>query len=277
MKINSELPFDMLMKFNLELNEYDFVLFHLYESDPEYRNYFKDMRIHHPERIMILDNSAYEYFVKGEKLNLQKFKEAIEDLKPTYYILPDVLMDRQSTLHLLAEFCDKYIPDCDSEPMAVAQGMTAKDLKDCLRLYSEQNISAVCIPFHNRFFKEYEHIPSGIVEAFMDEYGMEDPSEITEDMKYAMGRVYFVRMCCGLLKTFDYVHLLGSHCPFEKAFYHDLDSMDTGYPVKLGYEGIELGRERKKPDVIIDEFFHDHLTTSKIKLIHDNVVKFKEY
>jgi serine/threonine protein phosphatase PrpC len=31
-----------------------------------YREYYYKMRRVHPERLMILDNSAYEFFIKGE-------------------------------------------------------------------------------------------------------------------------------------------------------------------------------------------------------------------
>ena len=60
MLINSELPLTML-KENATLNEYDFVLFHLYQQHPEYRDYYKEMRRSNPKRLMIFDNSTYEY------------------------------------------------------------------------------------------------------------------------------------------------------------------------------------------------------------------------
>ena len=68
MKINSELPLCML-SCNNQLNEYDFVLFHLYESNQSYKEYFLNQRINHRDRIMIFDNSAYEYYIKGENFN----------------------------------------------------------------------------------------------------------------------------------------------------------------------------------------------------------------
>ena len=67
-KTNSELPITLLNSHNETLNDFDFVLLHLYVSDPGYRKYFDQMREQHPERMMIFDNSAYEFFVKGEEL-----------------------------------------------------------------------------------------------------------------------------------------------------------------------------------------------------------------
>ena len=97
MKINSELPLCML-PFNNELNEYDFVLFHLYKTNQKYKNYYLEQRRLYPDRLMIFDNSAYEFYVKGEQLNLEEYFKAIMELKPDMYILPDVLMDSQKTV-----------------------------------------------------------------------------------------------------------------------------------------------------------------------------------
>lgn len=81
MKINCELP-NCLLELNNDLNEYDFVLFHLYKSDPIYKKYYKEQRLKYPERLMIFDNSAYEFYIKGEVLNLQEYTIAIDELKP---------------------------------------------------------------------------------------------------------------------------------------------------------------------------------------------------
>ena len=68
-KTNSELPLCMLHR-NIDLNSYDFVLFHLYKENEQYRNYYKNLRKNFAERLMIFDNSAYEFYVKGEPLDL---------------------------------------------------------------------------------------------------------------------------------------------------------------------------------------------------------------
>ena len=57
MLINSELPLCLLDK-NEEINEFDFVLFHLCESNELYERHFMYNRYLYPKRPMILDNSA---------------------------------------------------------------------------------------------------------------------------------------------------------------------------------------------------------------------------
>ena len=278
MKINSELP-NCMLDLNNQLNEYDFVLFHLYESNERYREYYLNQRKIHPNRLMIFDNSAYEYYVKGETLDLHLYYEAICELCPDYYILPDVLMDKEKTIKGVEDFIGLYelgieLNTGKSKPLAVAQGVKSSELLECLYIYKNMGITNVCIPFHNRFFYEMGQIVhKDIQQHFVDIYG----SVLTEDHMYAMGRVQFIYNNIKKISDFDYVHLLGSHCPFEKSMYGpEINSMDTGYPVKCAIVGEKLGGEKCKPNVIIDEFLDKELDKTTIDLIKENVIIFKD-
>ena len=274
MKTNCELPLCMMDK-NMVLNDFDFVLFHLYQSDETYREYYRKMRAEHPERLMILDNSAYEFFVKGEKLDMLQFKNSIKELNPDYYILPDVLQDKEKTLNGVREFLKHYVDeDMISKPLAVAQGNTSSELVDCFQEYLELGIDYVGVPFHLEFYK-HMHIDDDILFEFGTSYE-ETTFMGSEDCLYATGRVQWVREHEDLLKRFDKVHMLGSHCPLEKVFYHDFYSMDTGYPVKLGYEKTFLGFESHKPTSIIDDFFDAELSYTKKHCIETNVKTFRD-
>ena len=269
-KINCELP-AMLLEQNNVLNDIDFVLFHLFDKYPLYRSYFT-INSNLNSRTVIFDNSAYEYFVKGEELDLDNFAETIKVINPTYYILPDKLMDCRSTIEMVDKFINTY-HDLPGRPMAVAQGNTIEEMLICIHHYNTLGIKAIAIPFHNSFFKDLgKKAEQNIKDVFLKYY-----SEITEDAEYAMGRVVFMEVCKNILKKFDYVHMLGSHCPVEKIFYNGVaDSMDTGYPVKLGYEDIELFKETRKPSTIIDDFFWDELSDSQKSAICHNIQLFKE-
>lgn len=271
MKINSELPLCML-SCNNQLNEYDFVLFHLYESNQSYKEYFLNQRANHQDRIMIFDNSAYEYYIKGEKLDIDKYFEAICELKPDYYILPDVLMDKEKTINGVKDFINNYKGKIkQSYPLAVIQGNSIEELKDCINIYREMDICNIAIPFHNSFFKDM------VVDSDVVEYISKYYIDFNEDVKYAMGRMQFVKNIYLELYDFDYVHLLGSHCPFEKGYYNSMiDSIDTGYPVKCAMMGYVLGEEPCKPNIIIDEFLNENLGVEVVDLISNNVSIFKE-
>ena len=272
---NSELPVTMLDK-NLELNQYDFVLFHLMLSNKEYRDYYFAMRKIHPERLMILDNSGYEFFIKNQKLDVDAYKKLIKELKPDYFILPDILMDKDATIDKTIRFLvHEYENTWHAKPIAVIQGNTPHEMYQCLTTYHLTGIKNIAIPFHNSFFKHYF---GDFDLCFQAKYGVKETSE---DMKYAVGRIAFIKNHLANLRGFEYIHLLGSHCPYEKAliqrnFDINIKSMDTGYPVKCAIEGYELFKEPKKPEIIIDDFMEDHLDDSVKELIIKNVTMFKE-
>ena len=262
-KINSELPMCLLSE-NKRLNEYDFVLFHLYNSNPDYRIYYKNM-----SRFCILDNSAYEFYIKGKELDMDLYKEAINDLMPDLYILPDVLMDKDKTLELSKRFLDKPIDNLKSDPMGVLQGNTPEEMIECFKEYKKLGIRAIAIPFHNSFYTDYK-VDGDIKEFFSEQF-----RRITKDHLYAMGRVQFMRDHKDLLEDMCHVHILGSHCPIEKVFYGNFQTMDTGYPVKCGIAGERLFEEKEKPNIIIDDFMSTDLSPITKNLIIDNVEKFR--
>ena len=268
-KTNCELPLTLLSK-NLDLNEMDLVLFHLFIENEEYKNYYLSLRKEHPERTMILDNSGYEFWVRGEVLDLKKYSEVIKELRPDYYILPDTLMDCNKTLIDAGNLLKEYNFE-SSKPMAVIQGNSEIEMVYCLMKFLQMNVQSIAVPFHNTFFK-HMRIDMDIIEKFLKEY-----STINEDILYAMGRVQFVRNITKELEDVDYIHLLGSHCPYEKVFYTNYNSMDTGYPVKCAICGVNLGKETSKPNNIIDDFFTEDLDEVTKILIELNVNKFKNY
>jgi hypothetical protein len=53
-------------------------------------------------------------------------------------------------------------------------------------------------------------------------------------------------------------------------------TMDTGYPVKCGIKGIQIGMEETKPDVIIDEFLEKELDENIKYRIEENVKIFRD-
>ena len=295
--INSELPITLLEKYNESLNDYDFVLFHLYKSEPEYKQYFNRMREEHPERVMIFDNSAYEFYVKGETLDLNEYEQAIIELNPDYYILPDVLMDKEKTLNNTREFIqshkiniEKYFEtsgESAPQPIAVPQGNSIDDFNTCLMLMLNMGCTNIAIPFHNGFFKEeFDECDSDIAY----EFACAGYNFCTEDVRYAMGRCMWMKhygmniLFSQNTKRCTKLHLLGSHCPAEKAYLNilfDFDNdnvtMDTGYPVKCAMSGVELGKEKSKPYIIIDDFIHDNIPDVIQRLIEKNIKIFKGY
>ena len=96
-----ELPNDLL-GVNKKLNDYDFVLYHLFISNQKYHDYYLNLS-RNTSRTIIFDNSAYEFFVKGVKLDIPQFMDAIQELHPQIALLPDVLMAKEATIQGVKE------------------------------------------------------------------------------------------------------------------------------------------------------------------------------
>lgn len=273
---NSELPL-CLLNDNTQLNSFDFVLFHLYISNSTYKNYYLNLRKTHPERIMIFDNSAYEFFVQGKELDMQQFKDAIYELQPDFFLCPDVLMNKERTVQDTLKFNEWYLDNHDkikSKPMGVLQGNSIHDFKESLTIYQNHGITHICLPFHNSFYKSYAKVD--MIKMWEQKFG-----KLTTDMFYAAGRCQLILDMKVDLLSAEYVHLLGSHHPWEKHIYNIfvpqgiINSIDTGYPVKVGIKGWKLFEEPHKPDIIIDDFLTHELSDNIKQLIIDNVNRFK--
>ena len=275
MKTNSELPLSLLQDLNLRLNDYDFVLFNLYESNEDYRKYYKRMRQDEPDRLMIMDNSAYELYVSGERLDLELYHDAILDLQPDIYLVPDTLMNMDETLQKAEEWqgLRKPLDEAGILPMYVVQGNSIDEMLHCIQEYKDvYGARCIAIPFHNSFFKMIQP-GSDIENVFLERMG-----KMNDDMRYAMGRISMLTEYSHLLEKFEYVHLLGSHHPLEKHFYNSMEwikSMDTSYPVKCALEGHVLFNEPHKPDSVIDDWLTQEIDPKTRQLIVYNVQKFK--
>ena len=277
-----ELPLGMLNKTqNEKLNDFDFVLFHLYQDHEDYRKYFLKLRKNKStaNRLMFLDNSAYEYFIKGESLDMEAFMGAVQQLKPDFYLLPDTLMNFDKTIQDIEIFLGDFkkeimeLISIGVLPMAVIQGDSVEEMLNCMVIYKEMGIRHICIPFHNSFFKDLSK------KINWKEFENFNLSKDTEDNLYAKGRICFTRMYEHHLSGFEYVHLLGSHNPLEVHFHKPniIHSIDTGYPVKLAVENpkVKLGEEKSKPHIIIDDFFDKKLTKKQMDRIVENITIFK--
>ena len=94
MLVSHESPISILER-SKTYNDYDYALVHLFETQPEYYNFFKCSLA--AGREVLLDNSIFEL---GESFDPKKYIKYITELNPTFYIVPDVLEDAQGTMPL---------------------------------------------------------------------------------------------------------------------------------------------------------------------------------
>ena len=226
--------------------DYDFVLHHLLDN-PAYRNWYKASR-----RMKILDNSAYEYFIRGEELDVEHFIKCIEDLQPDYYLLPDVLMDKEKTMQMVWDWPGTTV----GTGIPVLQGNSLADFRKCLSLYKSLGYNYIAIPFHNRFLWELGGNPI--------------MTDAPDDLRYAVGRRILLDKMGKDLEGLS-VHLLGTHHPIEfTELPQFVKTIDTAYAVKQGVVG--RGLYDRKAHVLIDEV--GVLTPGQLWKVQSNVQEF---
>lgn len=230
------------------LTDINFALYHLLDR-PEYAEWAKKK-----SKMTILDNSAYELHMKGMEFNVDLFVKSINEIDPDYFIIPDVLMDKDSTIENLLNFPSI---DTESKAIAVLQGNSPEELLECLEVYKEYGyaIDYVAIPFHNSFFRDMGF-----------ELGEEDT-----DRAYAAGRRKFLHDHKDKFEGLK-VHLLGTHHPEEfKDLPRFVESIDTAYAVKKAIMMDDI-LSPGKPDILIDDI--KELSDSQLEKIHTNVEQF---
>lgn len=103
----------------------DYALVHLFETDPEYFNMFKDAV--NSGRDVILDNSIFEL---GESFEHEAYVRWIKALEPTWYIVPDVWKNGEATTRMFFDFVRRY-PKLPGKRIGVAQGCTFAEVAKC--------------------------------------------------------------------------------------------------------------------------------------------------
>lgn len=235
---------------NLDVStDYDFVLHHLLDN-PTYRNWYKAS-----PRMKILDNSAYEYFIRGEELDVEHFIKCIEDLQPDYYLLPDVLMDKEKTMQMVKDWPGTTV----GIGIPVLQGNSIVDFRECLSLYKSLGYNYIAIPFHNRFLWNF---PQATADPVM--------TGTPDDLRYAVGRRLLLHEMSKDLEGMS-VHLLGTHHPVEfMELPRFVKTIDTAYAVKQGVAG--RGLYDQKAHVLIDDI--GVLTPAQLWKVQSNVQEF---
>lgn len=240
-KVSHEVPI-CLLEDSRQFNDYDYCLVHLLDKYPKYLKFFKDSLSEGRE--VLLDNSIFELEVA---FNTERFIEWIEKLKPTYYVIPDVLEDLDGTVNNLHKWFEHPLTNSlPGEAIGVVQGKSEADAIRCYQaLSSVKEISTIAISFNYSFYKETT------------------PHPVTP-VAWALGRVKFLSRLLedGIIDTKKKHHLLGASCAIEFKFYDFnnhfswLTSLDTSNPVVHGMLGIpyedKVGLLYKRPEKLAD-------------------------
>lgn len=249
MQISHEVPLSLLEQ-SRSFNDYDYALVHLYETEPRYLQFYKDSITQGRE--VILDNSVFEL---EEAFNPERFKYWINETKPTYYIIPDVLDNAELTIKNILN----WKKDVPGQTIGVVQGSNFTEAVECYHAIKD-HVDRVAVSFNCKFYES------------------EDGETIWH--KWANGRIRFVNYLA-TLSEHKPMHLLGCSLPQEFRVYNDakfdfIKSVDTSNPVVHAINDIKYtgqGLESKVSTKLI-EYMNE--SVFDMELLKFNVDMFRE-
>jgi hypothetical protein len=101
-KIAHEAPLSIFEEIT-ELTDYQYCLVHLMDESPEYRDKF--IKLCKKKYEVILDNSIFEL---GTAFKGEDYFKWVKELKPSWYIIPDVLENCEETIKQAEEWIATY-------------------------------------------------------------------------------------------------------------------------------------------------------------------------
>ena len=148
-KIAHESPksiFEDVQKFT----DYDYALVHLFEEDEEYLQQFKKAIL--KGREVILDNSIFEL---EEAFDAAKFDKWVNEIRPSWYIVPDVLEDAYETIAKMEDWNNKNLGYAGSGKIGVVQGRTYDEIVDCYNyMNKDAGVDMIAISFDYSYYTD---------------------------------------------------------------------------------------------------------------------------
>lgn len=260
MRVAHEAPLSV-MPLVKGMTDYDYALVHLFEESEEYYNFF--VKSLEEGREVILDNSIFEL---GKAFNATKFAEWIKKLKPTSYIVPDVLENSVETIANFDVWNRYFREECPGKAIGVVQGKDWDELNACYD-YMKRNADIIAISFDYSWYEK------------------KFPDQPTKYHSWMYGRQYLLTRLFKekAIDTSKPHHLLGAGLPQEFAYYKSwewVDTIDTSNPVVHGINNIRYkfidglyGLNEKMSTKLFTMMDMEVANTDDLVY---NVVKFKE-
>jgi hypothetical protein len=263
MLISHETPISFLSE-STYYNDYDYALVHLFETHPEYYSFFKSSLLN--DREVLLDNSIFELKTAFDP---DKYAKYIMELKPTYFIVPDVLEDSKATIASYIKFRDTYrhLPGLW---IGAVQGQTYEEIVKCYKFMSE-NADYIAISFD---FSWYQQVGLSF---------SQDP-KVAKLERMCSGRRWLISALIrdGIWNHDKPHHLLGCSLAREFSAYSNIKSIrsvDTSNPVVAGILNqryIANYGLRDKPSILLADLIDHDVTPEQAIDISFNVAEFKK-
>lgn len=258
MKVSHESPL-VLLEESRNYNDYDYALVHLFDEIPEYYNFFIESL--KQDREVILDNSIFEL---GKAYDADKFVEWILKLKPTYYIIPDVLNNSEGTINNLKSFVEKY-PSLPGKRIGVVQGRTYEDICCCYKEV-DKYCDKIAISF------DYDYYLDIVPETYGNKF-----------QRWCRGRQLLLEKLLkdNIINTNKPHHLLGIALPQELNQYDCyswIESVDTSNPIVHGLYKIKYnnGVLKDKVSTKLVDLINSKVDEEQKQVINHNLKQFKQ-
>jgi hypothetical protein len=263
MKIAHEAPIS-IFHWMQNHTDYDYALVHMFEESKEYYDCFE--RALSKGREVILDNSIFEL---GVAFDRDKYVHWINKLKPTWYIIPDVLEDTNGTIESFHKWNSlhgiKVNPNV--KKIGVIQGKTFNEIVECYKTIAP-NVDKVAISFD---FSYYTESTKSL-----------DPINKYAGWMFGRQRLLKDLLDAGIIDTNKPHHLLGCALPQEFSAYKNykwIDSVDTSNPVVHGINRVRYsdhGLNEKISTKLIDYMF-ETLNYDQLSDVEYNVNNFRKF
>jgi len=259
-KIAHEAPKSIFEEVN-KLTDYSYALVHLFEQDKEYLDLFKKTVI--KGREVILDNSIFEL---GTAFEPERYLYWINELRPTWYIVPDVLENSGGTMAKMAEWNGKYRSKAYGKSIGVVQGKTYNEIVDCYEYMDNiADVDMIAISFDYSYYTQSVPHPNKYV-------------------SWMLGRVKLLGDLVrdGIINETKPHHLLGCGLPQEFSFYSWypwIYSLDTSNPVVHALKNIpyrDTGLWNKESQKLVD-LIDTSLENINLELITKNIKDFRKF
>jgi len=278
------------------LSHFYMVLAHIAKKDPQYKNYWCNIKNKYWDSYVLLDNGCNENSLVTD---LELLGLAAE-LKVDEIVAPDVFGSGVDTIHKTYTFLDthyeKYIRD-NFQVMAVLQGKNRGDFMMSYKVFMEEpRINTIGVGYRNLyepFIDDMNKLTGDDWQKLIKVPYNHDVLQFNVDQKtfyYTLSRLYFMRRTNIFKDAFNnnkLIHLLGLTNPFElyilnkaltpveKALIRGLDSAS---PIQAAQAGIVFEPRygvKTKPQAMLE--FDKRLTEEQKILVEKNINIMKEW
>lgn len=264
LKVSHESPVSIL-EYSKEYNDFDYCLVHLLDSQPEYKQFFKNSRDLY-NREVLLDNSIFEL---GKAFDSEAFYKATLEMSPNMFIVPDVLEDSHATIQSFKDFDTKRKDiknTFQTKAIGAIQGKNWQELTECYKFMSD-SADMIAISFD---FSYYQITGQGW-------HHLE---------RWCSGRQRFITDLInnGIWRWDKPHHLLGCSLAKEFRFYVDRNiynivSCDTSNPIVAAIHGLRYDADYgldTKPSTKLADLITHKLTDDQLELVEYNTNMFKK-